>query len=330
MPPAEKLGNGESVSIYFAPGNSHEAFLDIRQTSAWYKIRKDPIFVVFTDEELTQNLVPLEQCLAIRDRPDQPLEETTADEGEDGDEDMHDASRSPGTLPWSSPDLPRRFGSVMDTLEQALSSDTEAIRSSLPKASGIPSRDQRQEEILAKLGVTGSARDQNQEDILAKLGVTGSPKPPSNEPVLVDFSPNDKLPASLPEKPPAPPPSRYASIELDQSPILTAAASPRALIIHHNEPTLMVGIAIPLTGLRLNAHTGLYHPLFIPNTHLPSGNSPNFRNTITLKVCLRVILLTDLRIAPPGSKAAVGPFPGQTLDQRNQQVTTKTRLMYHN
>ncbi|KAF2645377.1 hypothetical protein P280DRAFT_118359 [Massarina eburnea CBS 473.64] len=162
-PPAEKLGNGESVSIYFTSDNSHEAFLDVRQTDEWYKIRRDPIFVTFTDEEMARNLVPIQDCIALRDRPDEPVEDVAEE-----DEEMHDAT-------WN----------VMDGLEQALSSNTETIKTPFIKEKDDP-------------------RDQKQEDILAMLGVTGAPKPPSNEPMPIPFPFNTK-PASLPEKPPAPP-----------------------------------------------------------------------------------------------------------------------------
>jgi hypothetical protein len=50
-PTPEELGNGESVSIYFTAENSHEAFLDVRQTDEWDYIKDDPVFVIFTDEE---------------------------------------------------------------------------------------------------------------------------------------------------------------------------------------------------------------------------------------------------------------------------------------
>ncbi|EAT83847.2 hypothetical protein SNOG_08679 [Parastagonospora nodorum SN15] len=79
-PAPEKLDNGESVSVYFMAENSHEAFLD-----------DDPIFVVFSDEDMEQNLVSLEDCIAQRDRPD---EETIVHQGDD-DEEMPDASWSP-------------------------------------------------------------------------------------------------------------------------------------------------------------------------------------------------------------------------------------------
>ncbi|KAK7188178.1 hypothetical protein DPSP01_001722 [Paraphaeosphaeria sporulosa] len=159
-PPAEKLGNGESVSLYFTAENSYEAFLDVRKTDDWYNIKDDPAFVIFTDEEMKKNLISIEDCVSLRDRPD-----------EKGDEDMNDPS-------WN----------VMDNLEQALSGDMEDVKKPTPPDScGKPSR------------------DQVQEDILAKLGVTGSPKPPSDQEVPLPFPRDDQLPASLPPKPPAPP-----------------------------------------------------------------------------------------------------------------------------
>lgn len=166
-PPPEKLGNGESVSLYFTTENSYEAFLDVRKTDEWYDIKDDPVFVVFNDEEMKKNLIPIQNCLALRDRPDEPVEDMV----EKQDEDMHDST-------WS----------VMDHLEQALSGEMEDVKQLTPP------------NVAAKY-----TRDQAQEDILAKLGVTGSPKPPSVEPTAVPPPPNDPLPASLPPKPPAPP-----------------------------------------------------------------------------------------------------------------------------
>ncbi|KAF2473862.1 uncharacterized protein BDR25DRAFT_125665 [Lindgomyces ingoldianus] len=165
-PPAEKLGNGESVSNYFTLENSHEAFLDVRQTDEWPNIRADPIFVVFDDNDV--DLIPIEDCISKRDRPDEPFEEAQGNE----DEDMKDSS-------WN----------VMDNLEQALSGEM------LDTRPPPPTKD------------VSSSRNQTQEDILAALGVTGSPKPPSNEPMPFPFpSVDEKPPASLPEKPPAPQP----------------------------------------------------------------------------------------------------------------------------
>lgn len=164
-PPAEKLGNGESVSIYFTLENSHEAFLDVRQTDEWHKIKNDPIFVVFPAEN-DMDLIPLDECIAKRTRPDEPLDETKVDD----DEEMGDSN-------WN----------VMDNLEQALSGQSENMKPSAPV---------KEQE---------SNRNQKQEDILAMLGVTGSPKPPSEEPMPFPFPAVDEKPlTSLPEKPPVP------------------------------------------------------------------------------------------------------------------------------
>ncbi|KAJ4296889.1 hypothetical protein N0V90_006937 [Kalmusia sp. IMI 367209] len=166
-PPAEKLGNGESVSLYFTAENSYEAFLDVRRTDEWENIKNDPAFVVFTGKGTAHNLVSIEDCLALRDRPDEPTEEFA----DNGDEDMHDPT-------WN----------VMDNLEQALSDDVEDIKKPIQQREPI-----------------SSTRDQTQEDVLARLGVTGSPKPVYEDPLPVSFLRDDKLPASLPVKPPAPP-----------------------------------------------------------------------------------------------------------------------------
>jgi len=49
---------------------------------------------------------------------------------------------------------------------------------------------------------TASPAQPSQDDILAKLGVTGAPKPPSNDPISLPFSASElRPPVSLPEKP---------------------------------------------------------------------------------------------------------------------------------
>ncbi|KAF2744185.1 hypothetical protein M011DRAFT_480021 [Sporormia fimetaria CBS 119925] len=163
-PPQEKFGNAESVSKYFTLENTHEAFLDVRQTDAWEEIKDDPAFVVFPDEQDTV-YVSLEECIASRDRPDEPLEEPKQ---VDSEEKVREAS-------WS----------VMDNLEQALAEEAQPTLSTAGK---------------------DAQRGETDEDILARLGVTGSPKPPSNEVMTIPFSAIEvKPPASLPPKPPVRP-----------------------------------------------------------------------------------------------------------------------------
>ena len=169
-PPAKKLGNAESVSIYFTVENSHEAFLDVRQTDDWDKIKDDPVFVVFTDEMMA-DYIPIADSIALHDRPDEPIEELESQKKED--ETMHDSS-------WD----------VMDDLEQALSGTADDQKPPTPRQTASLSR------------------NQAQEDILAKLGVTGKPKIPTDEVVSLPYSFGVKPPASLPPKPPAPPPTK--------------------------------------------------------------------------------------------------------------------------
>jgi hypothetical protein len=169
-PAAKKLDNAESVSMYFTADNSHEAFLDIRQTDDWEMIKEDPVFVVFTDEMMA-NFIPIEECIALRDRPDEPIEDTEQEVKKD--EAMQDSS-------WD----------VMNDLEQALSGNAETEKASSP------------------LQHASRSKEQVQEDILAKLGVTGRPKTPTNEIVSLPHALSVKPPSSLPPRPPAPPSNR--------------------------------------------------------------------------------------------------------------------------
>lgn len=132
-PTPERLDNGESVSMYFMAENSHEAFLDVRQTDDWESIQDDPVFVVFSDEEMKQNLVSLEDCIAQRDRP----EEVPNDVKQVEDQKMCDAT-------WD----------IMDNLEQALSTSKPAE----PKHETAISPRRTQEDVLAMLGVTGTPK----------------------------------------------------------------------------------------------------------------------------------------------------------------------------
>ncbi|KAF1937214.1 hypothetical protein EJ02DRAFT_63068 [Clathrospora elynae] len=168
QPTPEKLDNGDSVSMYFTAENSHEAFLDVRQTNEWETIQDDPVFVVFTHDEMKNHLVSLEDCIAQRDRPDEFQEDLRRDR----DLEMRDAT-------WD----------IMDNLEQALTGINGAAKPAVMK----------QEPASPQF---------NQDDILARLGVTGAPKPPSDEPISMSFSVSDMKPsAPLSEKPSVAPPS---------------------------------------------------------------------------------------------------------------------------
>ncbi len=166
-PTPEKLNNGESVSMFFTLENSHEAFLNVRQTEEWERIRYDPVFVTFTDEKMCNSLISLDDCITQRDRPDDfsRIER----EGEDEDETMNDAA-------WD----------IMDNLEQALSGSNGIMKTEETKEdttlSGLAQGESQ--------GVTDSSP--SQEDILASLGVTGLPKPPSNDGFLPPFLVSDE------------------------------------------------------------------------------------------------------------------------------------------
>jgi hypothetical protein len=167
-PTPEKLENGESVSKYFMADNSHEAFLDVRQTDEWESIQDDPIFVVFTDEAMRGNMVSLEDCIAQRDRLDEHSYHSMG-AGGDTDHEMPDVT-------WS----------VMDHLEQVLSA-----------TNGGPSQPKPTQGMLM------SHAGPSQEDILAQLGVTGAPKPPSDEPISLPFAGPDELPSVARHEKPA-------------------------------------------------------------------------------------------------------------------------------
>lgn len=190
-PTPETLGNGESVSVYFTAENSHEAFLDVRQTDAWEYIKDDPIFVLFTEEEMQHNLVPIEDCISQRDRSDEPLEPDT----NTNDAEMHEAD-------WS----------VMDNLEQALSARGGEAESTQP---------QTQEDILASLGVTGLPKPVSQETMLFPMPVREprSAVPLSKEPdpslratyVLASYLPHSELTDPSTTHQPQPPRTRSLS-----------------------------------------------------------------------------------------------------------------------
>ena len=186
-PTPEKLGNGESVSIYFTAENSHEAFLDVRQTDEWDHIKDDPVFVVCTDEETQHNLVQLEDCIALRDRPD----ESTEKSGKNEDAEMREAD-------WS----------VMDNLEQALSGEAEDSKPATHASEAAP------------------PNPQTQEDILAALGVTGQPKPASGEPMPFPIPTQvTKVDVSLPDKPRTSPSPPYVYPIIPYPPILTCCSA---------------------------------------------------------------------------------------------------------
>jgi len=148
-PPQKPLGNGDSVSKYFMSENSYQAFISVREMEDWALFKDDPIFKELTD---LSEVALLEDVIGHRDRPDLPVEEEDGEIVEERDENGH----GPG---WN----------VMDTVIQQLESNETATRDQKPTTS----------QTGPGPSTTGpvSNKDNSQEDILARLGVTGSPKP---------------------------------------------------------------------------------------------------------------------------------------------------------
>ncbi|KAF2803059.1 uncharacterized protein BDZ99DRAFT_526805 [Mytilinidion resinicola] len=140
-PPKPKLGNGESCSIYFGLRNSYEARLDVRQTDDWEHVCDDPVFTKFPVGET--EMIRIDDVIRNRDRPDWEHLDDELRFGRDEDRKNSD---------WN----------IMDNLEQALESGQTSAGKSAPSV--------KPERGLNRL-------TQGQEDLLLKLGVTGSPTP---------------------------------------------------------------------------------------------------------------------------------------------------------
>ena len=132
-PPVEHSGPGHSVSKYLMPENIDKAFLPIRETEHWEHLKDNPIFADLPNVG-DRGTVPVDECMA------QPTRESAAAQEPDKDEDMRDAG-------WN----------VMDNLEQALSGSA-AVKDENPSPKVDPEHNESQEDILAKLGVTGSPK----------------------------------------------------------------------------------------------------------------------------------------------------------------------------
>lgn len=151
------------MSLYFTLENSHEAFLNVRQTDDWPNVENDSIFYEFPAK---CDMVPLGEVIALRNRPD------FSDEYNSRDEPIEDGEVSERGSDWN----------VMDHLEEALGgTDAENHRNVQPK-----SREQGSElKDIAKTKL-----EDEQEELLARLGVSGSPKPVQPGPVAIYQAPD--------------------------------------------------------------------------------------------------------------------------------------------
>lgn len=146
------------MSLYFTLENSHEAFLDVRQTDDWPNVEDDSIFYEFPAKCDT---VPLEEVVALRNRPGFSEECTSRDEM------IEDGEVSERGSDWN----------VMDHLEEALGgSDVDKQHNG--KSKGQNRESALKEAAAQKLG-------DEEEDLLVRLGVSGSPKPIQPGPIAV-------------------------------------------------------------------------------------------------------------------------------------------------
>ena len=146
------------MSLYFGLENSHEAFLDVRQTDDWPNVEDDLIFYEFPAK---CEAVPLEEVIALRNRPD------SSDEYKSRDETIEDGEISERGSDWN----------VMDHLEEALGG-TDANKQQNRATKGHDLTTHREDSAALKLG-------DEQEDLLVHLGVSGSPKPVQPGPIAV-------------------------------------------------------------------------------------------------------------------------------------------------
>ena len=157
----------ESVSKYFAGESAEESLLNVRQTREWENVKDDLIFVEFPS---SFDVIPLHEVIANRNRPEIEEEagsEMDIEEGEDSELPPPEQMNHEGTSDVN----------VVDSLEQALfSSDFSTgnkpgSEATILTSPGTGNPDQNPPQPLQPV------RDFAQEDILAKLGVSGSPKP---------------------------------------------------------------------------------------------------------------------------------------------------------
>jgi hypothetical protein len=142
-PPPPKLGNGESVSIYFDLHNTYEAFLNVRETDDWPHVRDDPAFVEFPKGPC--DMIRIEDVCQNRYRDWADVETEVNPRKENSD-------------------------SIMDNLEQALESGQNSSGGKATPSSGNKLATYVKAEPVSPIS-------KSQEGILASLGVTGPAKP---------------------------------------------------------------------------------------------------------------------------------------------------------
>ena len=153
------------MSLYFTLENSHEAFLNVRQTDDWSNVENDSIFYEFPAK---CDMVPLGEVVALRNRPD------FSDEYKSRDEPIEDGEVSERGSDWN----------VMDHLEEALGgTDADNHRNVTPKSRG---------QVSDPNDGADMKLEDEQEEFLSRLGVSGSPKPVQPGPIAIYQAPDSK------------------------------------------------------------------------------------------------------------------------------------------
>lgn len=173
-------GTEESISRYFKENNAFEAFLSVRQTDLWNEVKDDPVYATFDHKS---ELIPIDTVRASFRRARQGQDKTGEEaEGEVKLADKQDCAAAKSLDKTFSSDYstgdkptPRRSPKVEETSTRRLSSIPLQRKNSVHTPSRVtdPAPVGHQQDSSKSYDI---ARDDAQEDVLAKLGVTGSPK----------------------------------------------------------------------------------------------------------------------------------------------------------
>ncbi len=170
----------ESVSDYFIKARRHESLLSIRQTEYWEEMKDDIIFKEFP--RICSKLLTLPEMIAkYRDRPDptwktresSPIPEPGLNHHQNRDADGGAMDIDSSTLIYTESAVTDKESDMLGNLEQAIQHNGLRQNGKRSRTSSVTSiSSQKIKRPIPLMPI----RDQAQEDVLAKLGVTGSPK----------------------------------------------------------------------------------------------------------------------------------------------------------
>ncbi|KAF2754548.1 hypothetical protein EJ05DRAFT_489245 [Pseudovirgaria hyperparasitica] len=199
-PPKEPLNYGNSVSEYHTAENAHESQLDVRQTDFWEEVKH---FSEFKELQIPRTSNPRtisKDEWSIMDSLDQALNTSIN-------------SQPPTSLSLQGGEKQKTFGFSVDSNHRTSSqSSSNGKRRS-------PGQDYRQTKPPTDL-TQNAELDAAQEEILARLGVSGPAKPSV-------WTPADVVPGSIPGAPPPPPPPPPPEPQMRRSPSIDPWAENR-------------------------------------------------------------------------------------------------------